>query len=102
MLQLDIQRGPNVGLDEHTPIGDIRLFPNPARNTVTLDLSRYAARMTDLELFDMEGRSVQHVLAEPRTDALYSMDVSGLKEGVYVLHLTTNAGVRTERFVIAR
>jgi hypothetical protein len=102
MLQLDIQRGPNVGLDEHTPIGDIRLFPNPARNTVTLDLSRCAARMTDLELFDMEGRSVQHVLAEPRTDALYSMDVSGLKEGVYVLHLTTNAGVRAERFVIAR
>jgi len=102
LLQLDLQRGATVGIDETVPLADISIFPNPAQHRVTVDMERSSSQLKEMQLYDMQGRSVAHSFSGTQADARYSLDISGLREGVYMLHLLTDKGVRTERLVIAR
>jgi uncharacterized repeat protein (TIGR01451 family) len=59
---------------------EVTIHPNPVRDVLTLDSS---TRWTKAEIFDISGRIVKVTGVED-----FSVDVSGLESGTYILHLS--------------
>lgn len=71
-----------------------RLWPNPARREVTLQLP---VANTSVTVLDLLGRPVQHQRAAATTAVL---DVSGLPAGTYLVRVEGAGGTATQRLVV--
>ena len=74
----------------------VSIFPNPATSTVTItdDLKSVNAY---IEVYDIMGRSVKAVNCS--LDTSFSLDVTNLLSGNYIIKLTTENGTITKKFV---
>jgi hypothetical protein len=72
-----------------------RVFPNPASDMVNVDLSGPGASASSVSLTDVQGRQVYH--ADLAGLQQFSVPVSELPSGTYVLMVQTDAGVLTEK-----
>ena len=85
-----------VGMDDHSPIGNWSVFPNPANDHVMIDGDAlpYGA---DLTLYSADGR-LQKV---ERVDRIpHRMQIDGLAPGVHFLRLEQRHAIRHWRVVI--
>lgn len=88
MLIDDIRVGETSGIDNAAAI-DINIYPNPASEVINI-----AAEGVHLvEMLDVNGR----VVLESRIGG--AIDLSSLASGVYMVRVTTDAGVSTEKVV---
>ena len=81
----------------------LRVAPNPATTTVTVSLAEAPAGPVTLHLRDMAGRAVrrwERTAAAASSAAAWTLDLSGIAPGVYVLHVGTGARTYTRRLVV--
>lgn len=76
--------------------GEFALFPNPARNELTLTLSRSVGPEEEAQVFDAQGR---RVLAQGLTDRETTLHLAGLAPGVYSVRLQGSGAPQTRRFL---
>jgi len=82
---------------------DIKLFPNPATTQLTLDLDlQEVSKDVRLRVFDMMGRLVSQTRLENISNQEFNFNTSTLQAGVYVMEITTDFGVRSVQFEIAK
>ncbi|MCB0794741.1 MAG: T9SS type A sorting domain-containing protein [Flavobacteriales bacterium] len=74
----------NTGIPVSDVTPSLRVFPNPASDQITIDLSTLEGTVS-LEVFDVQGRVV--VQNQSRGGVLCVMELSGLRSGVYLLHV---------------
>ncbi len=76
-----------------------RLFPNPVAGTLTVQLDGAASQVQGTAITDATGKA--HLTNAHRVKGAneLSIDVSGLQEGLYLLHLQTPHGNHTLRFL---
>lgn len=69
------------------------IYPNPTRQTLTLDVGQ----ITPLSIYltDMDGRVVSHYPTDTR-----SISVSNMPKGIYVLTIESEAGVETHQVLV--
>jgi len=83
--------------------GEFSVFPNPANNEVSLDMN-FTETMENVtvQLFDINGKllAVQNLDNVKHQPA--SFQVRDLANGTYVLKVTTEKGIHTERFNVQR
>ncbi|MEL6674452.1 MAG: T9SS type A sorting domain-containing protein [Bacteroidota bacterium] len=83
-----------VGIDKDlAAIVDFRLFPNPARDQLNLELSSPRPLDLRINITDLRGRQVhppQRMLVQGTS--LQSLDISSLAEGLYLLRLSSQQG----------
>lgn len=72
---------------------EVKLFPNPVSTTLNIKLSNTSS-VTSAEIFDINGRAVLVTKENFET-----INVSGLKSGLYILHIATSNGFITKRFI---
>ena len=78
----------------------VAVFPNPARNEVTIDLAGEWPADTDGALFDATGRRLSNYTIDGAGQRRW--DLSHLKSGIYVLRVVSGSREYTERLVVAR
>ena len=78
----------NEGIDNAAAI-DINIYPNPASEVI--NIAAEGVRL--VEMLDVNGR----VVLESRIGG--AIDLSSLASGVYMVRVTTDAGVSTEKVV---
>ncbi len=61
----------------------IQVFPNPARETLTVDWQNYQGAITSLQLISSDGKQVLHTSPEDKTRA--NIDISGYPAGIYLI-----------------
>ncbi len=83
-----------VGVEENAIIKDFKLFPNPAKNK--LSISSTQIRNTSGEIYSYDGRKVLEFKLDGND--LNTLDISELPSGLYVIRIEN----KSERFVIAR
>jgi len=91
-LSIRCIRDAGVGLGE-TDRPVIRIFPNPARDKISIELS--GRREANVAVHDLSGRDVFHgtvVVTSPW------IDISGLAPGIYLITLTGSFRTVTEKF----
>ncbi len=91
---------------EETQLSDdnkIEVYPNPATEMLTLDIDLTTnAFQSTIRIVDAAGKmTYKNVLENIQTEKL-DIDVSQYPAGAYMLHFTTENGVKTKRFVVAK
>ncbi len=85
---------------ETSSANSLKLYPNPASNSATLDLGQYKGSAETLTVYDMYGHIVQEV--NVRGIDQYLLDTSEMPNAVYFVTLTTSGDVFTSNLIIAR
>ena len=80
----------------------LRLYPNPARGSTTVELpAGPGAATASLTLLDALGRPVRtRAVAVPTAGLRHELSLAGLPAGFYVLHVTTGGTRTTRRLVV--
>ena len=84
-----------VGIPEEKDEASIQIYPNPARNTVSITHVENA----DVLVYNMEG---QQVLAQERVSGTCTFNVSGLMNGTYIVKILNEDEIITRKVVIIR
>ncbi|MBI1288083.1 MAG: S8 family serine peptidase [Flavobacteriales bacterium] len=76
---------------------EVKLYPNPANETVYVALTRKWSTSVQMQLFNMLGERIETISAAP-SDRI-AMDVSELDAGLYFLQVTVEGLSTVKRFV---
>lgn len=101
LLQLDIQRGQTVGIGE-SALANIAVYPNPAQDRVSVDLSAFPGNLLAAAVVDLQGRTVLDDAPFQRSGDRATLDFADLLQGAYILRLHTDRGTWTGSLIIAR
>lgn len=94
-LYLDeIRTAVTVSVEENEN-GILRVYPNPAKDLVTVDMT--SANEANWTLINMNGQTVKVGVLENGTG---SIDVADLPSGMYMLQLVSNGKTTTERVIV--
>lgn len=86
---------------KEVPNNDWNVYPNPARNYITVASTQAYTASTTISLFDINGRQVlTRVLSTPQASA--QLDISSLPPGVYNLQVQTQQEYFSQKVVILR
>lgn len=77
----------------------IKLSPNPAADIVTItDMDQHQEERT-IQLYDITGKKV---MSSNHTEAQIKLDISGLRNGMYLLEIETLRGKAMQKLIIQR
>ena len=91
---------PSLGVEEvNTTNLTVDVFPNPANNYLNLFIQPIASSNFVVTLTDLAGRTV-FTQANIQPTILYSLNVTALPAGVYIMNIKNNAVTYTQKVVI--
>jgi hypothetical protein len=95
---------PTVSIDENSALTGLNLYPNPANNTMFLNISTAQDMQVSLIVTDMLGRRVLEpmVVNAAATAQTISIPVAQLAEGFYTLSIIGNGVAENRKFDIVR
>ncbi len=73
----------------------LKIYPNPVANQLFIQHQNFNGQ-GEFQIYDLNGRMV---LSDNANSGLFSVDVSHLSQGVYVVHFNTNGQRYTSKFV---
>lgn len=90
-----------TGIFEVTPYQQLKVYPNPVNNILSIELNDVKTLHNTLEVFDATGRKV--FAKEFSKPSVYTttenVDLSNFPSGIYSVLLTTDAGVSVKKVV---
>lgn len=84
----------NISLDEN--FVNFSVYPNPANENITIDVSKIGGTEFTLEVFNMLGQTVKTLSIESTTTVV---SVSELPKGQYSLHLFNEEGYKNQQIL---
>ncbi len=78
----------------------INVYPNPATDIVTLDLSKYNGRALDIQLYDMSGIKTFGISDYKETSL--KLDVSGYHNGLYLVQFMDGKSTVQKKIMIKK
>lgn len=80
---------------------DIRLFPNPAKDSITIDTGMNLKSPFSITIYNATGQQVKRFQADQNIlNKDYS--ISDLKEGIYFVHFTTTENIKTVTLIVRK
>jgi len=92
-MQVLVLSGP-TGLPEFDQGIDVSIYPNPARNLFRINSDLHAT-VTITDLFG-------NILIKTDYDQKAGLDISGLKDGIYVVRISSESGIRVKKLTVDR
>lgn len=86
-----------VGLNDIEGRGKLKLYPNPAQNTVRIEVPDKNEQVSQIEIFDLSGRLVK---SQSLNTLQAVIDVSDLHRGLYLVKAKTDSGVYSQTLVL--
>jgi hypothetical protein len=86
-----------AGFTDNHPQDNLKIFPNPANNHVTIQLSRTIS--SSIEIIDATGRIV---LTLESVGENFTIDISELNAGIYFIRVRCEEGIFVKKFVIEK
>ena len=80
-----------TGLEEEAPANKIILHPIPANNTIYIDMGDQ--KLLEMTVTDLNGKQMTVHAQDSQ------LDISSLKEGYYILRITTDQGVFSQKII---
>ncbi|MES2761686.1 MAG: T9SS type A sorting domain-containing protein [Bacteroidota bacterium] len=88
-----------IGLNTYQKTDKIKLYPNPAQNTITINLPGNQLANADLEITNALGQTVLTTTFTSNEPT----DISGLSNGLYFIHIKgNNLNVSSQKLIISR
>ena len=87
------------GIDDKHPTTSLSPFPNPTKGMAFLNPP---GNFRELEVSDILGNVILRKKIDPNDNSTLKIDLSGNPDGIYLLKLKNENGVRTGKIVIAK
>ncbi len=94
---VEVTLDPETGIFEASA-GNLTVFPIPARDYINVRFEQ-GSRPADLRIYSLTGSLLKEVQG---VDSGSRIDVSGFKNGIYLLQVTDGQQTHTKRFSVAR
>jgi hypothetical protein len=98
---LDITVTRNLLGIEDPSFNAIRIYPNPVKDVLHLDLTSLNGNFNQIKIMNMEGKQVLNVFQVSGGQA-YTVPIDNLSDGLYFLQMRTATGLYSRKFVIRR
>jgi hypothetical protein len=82
-----------VGINSLTQNSTIKLYPNPVQNQLFIESEK--GQIIEMNILDISGKEIRSIT----NNNVNNIDVSELTQGVYILKVTTENGISTNRFI---
>ncbi|MBI1306641.1 MAG: T9SS type A sorting domain-containing protein [Bacteroidetes bacterium] len=92
----------NIGI-ERVVWGEMEVKPNPTNDRINVSINASVSGNVQFDVYDLQGRRVRSqsmVLIGGKADSEISL--GELSDGVYMLHVTSEAGTMTHRIVLTK
>ncbi len=99
LLDMTITSSPSSAVKENALTSQIRVYPNPARERVMIDLDAFNGKMQKIELVDATGHQVISPVLSPSGKSV-DLSLNDLSEGVYFVRMYTDKGIITRKIII--
>ncbi|MFN8133936.1 MAG: C10 family peptidase [Bacteroidales bacterium] len=101
LLDIALTRISTVGIDPAKDQNLVKIFPNPAKDYITVDCSGFTGNLSRVSLINMQGKEV-FTLAVTNATEVQSIALPQLAAGVYSMQLVTDQGILTRKINISR
>lgn len=93
-----------TGLNEQTAINEIKFYPNPAKDVLNVNFDLEKSGEVSIDIFNLVGAQVYTASLGNKAAGLQvnTINIEGLKEGMYFLRITSNNTSLTRKFMISR
>jgi hypothetical protein len=90
-----------VGTDDKTTDSNIQVYPNPVKDKLEIYLTEPFTGSVTLTLNDLSGRTIyrQNI---PGSGTKYSIDVTGMTPGMYLLNVNSEKATFLKKVIISR
>jgi hypothetical protein len=90
-----------VGTDDKTTDSNIRVYPNPVKDKLEIGITEPLSGTVSLTLNDLSGRIIfkQNF---PASGTKYSINVTGLNPGMYLLKVSSEKSTSLKKVIISR
>jgi len=89
---------PTVGVNElAADDASIKVFPNPAYNTTTIDLTAFSGKTVSLEMYDALGRKVNDI-SKIKADR-YTITRGSLPNGIYMINVIADGKLFSKKII---
>lgn len=93
-----------TGIHDHSATDAIRfnVFPNPAKDVITINLSTVLNSNTKIQITDITGKVVREIIPTPEAAALNSLTIEtdGLEKGIYTLTIKSGNSIGSSKLLI--
>jgi hypothetical protein len=96
---LKMEKQQTVGMQQYLENNSLLVFPNPARNRCTIELTSYPEKNSMLTLYDVNGSPVYR-LRWPHSRLRYEMPIESLPAGVFFVEIGNASNQRTGKLVV--
>lgn len=91
--------GISTSVFEANTLQSIKVYPNPAVNSVTVDLGSNSTEGLSIEVFDVKGALLIKHDEGLSNSSVNQIDISKLESGIYFLHIRSAAGYAIKKLV---
>ena len=84
---------------EGNVLSDIKVYPNPAKNSININLNNSITGEIDYTLYDIQGRLMMN---KKSSSAITNLNIENLTEGIYLLVIETENVKSTKKVVVKR
>lgn len=90
----------SIGIDETTNESKIALYPNPAKNNLTLLINHNKSELLNVKIYNISGKLIleQQVKSEQGTQQ-YNLNIADFDAGFYVVSIKAEGFYVTQKFV---
>ncbi len=100
LLDMTINRTEHtVGIDEAEIFDFIKVYPNPAKEFVTIDLEEFADKVNLITLFNIQGQEVSSMNIS-NSEKVLKLPLQNLSNGVYFIQIHATQGILTKKIII--
>jgi hypothetical protein len=98
LLDMNITRSKADAVEETTTSDLINLYPNPAEDFVTVDLSGFSQQVSKIEVLNLQGQKMYSVNIEEGQKTL-NLPLENYSKGLYLLQLYTKNGIVNKKII---
>lgn len=93
-----------AGVNEQSAITELSAYPNPAADVVNVSFTALSGAEAVVEMTDLAGKQVLVLGKEQMNKGIIEkqLDVAGIPSGTYIVRVTLDGSVATQKITIAR
>jgi hypothetical protein len=101
LLSMSLTRSASVEVSSIEMDNTIKIYPNPAKEFVMIDLNEFNGQASELHLINTQGQFVTSigVFDEAKT---INLPLSNYSEGIYFLQILTDKGILNKKIIISK
>jgi PKD repeat protein len=98
----DIEIGSSVDINDNPEMNNLRIYPNPAKDKIYIDLGNFIFEEQKIEIFNMMGKMVMMYNTGEKFQKTFIADISGLDAGIYLVKINDSQRSISGKLIIEK